>query len=168
MKAIAIFLGTFIFLGYISFIKSVYYRFKLSNSMIRIVPAKRKYTSKYIYVIALTVFIFVHRLYKYIVYLKENNIAHANSNLYWIIISGISCVYFILIILNSKYVYVTETMILFPDCVRKSSDYRYRIIENTLEFRPVKPPKKIETYVIEEKKELLTDVLAKNYQTIED
>lgn len=167
METIAILLGTFIFLGYISFVKSVYYRFKLSNSIIRIVPAKRKYTS-YIYVIVLTVFIFVHRLYKYIVYLKENNIAHANSNLYWIIISGISCVYFTLIILNSKYVYVTETTVIFPDCVRKSSDYQYRIIENTLKFRPVKPPKKIETYIIEEKKELLTDVLAENYQTMED
>lgn len=156
----------FILGGFWNFFKSVHYRRKLAGQAVRVVSPKRRFSS-YILDVMLILFM-IHRLYLHGVYLKADDITRANTELSWVILAAMFLVYNVVIFLNAKYVYITDEMILFPDCVRKAADYRYRITGNTLELLPVKPPRKTETYTITENETLLAEMLSGNYRKIED
>ena len=84
----------------------------------------------------------------------------------WCTIFILETLYTIFISLNSKYVYICNESIIFADCAKNAKDYSYRINGDILEILPDKPPRKIETFHIEEDKDLLIDIL-KDYKSFE-
>ncbi len=84
----------------------------------------------------------------------------------WCAIFVFEAIYIVLISLNSKYVYFCSNSIIFPDCAKKLKDYSYKINDDILKILPDKPPRKIESFYIEDNKDVLIDIL-KNYKMFE-
>lgn len=152
--------------GFVNLIRSVHWRYKLRDKLVRITPVNNK-TKKLIFFIVVLIIALAVYIYKYVFY-PEANIFRARISLYTIIILGSFLIYTVLVAINFGYTYISDNMIMFPDRVQKSSDYRYRINENILVLCHAKQPDRPESYVISEDRELLEEILAKNYQKIDE
>ena len=161
-----LFWGLFMSVGYVNLIRSVFCRYKLKNRLVRVAPSINK-TKKFVCFIVVLIIALAVYIYKYVFY-PEENIFRARISLYTFIILGSFLVYVVPLAINLGYTYISDNMIMFPDRVQKSSDYRYRINENILVLCHAKQPDRPESYVISENRELLEEILTKNYQMIDE
>ncbi|MDO5559814.1 MAG: hypothetical protein Q4F95_09485 [Oscillospiraceae bacterium] len=167
--AYLIYVFGFIFLwAFVHLIRRMYHLIH-ADRVVKVIAWDRKQESvKRVLFLVAIIIAFVRFLNKYLINLEKGNIDYSDIYFFLCILTGIFFVYFLLVALNSRFIYITDRMIIFEDCVKKAEGYQYRITDDILELYALKPPKTLKKYIIEEDKFLLEDILIENYKMIEN
>lgn len=153
--------------GFIGLFRSICCRARCTDRIVRLTHTTRKY-GLYVYAAAISAVAFVHGIYRYFVWVNTGLLSRAESTLLRTVTAGLCFVYLLIVILRSKYIYITDSTVIFPDCVRKATDYRYRLTGGVVELLPVKPPQRTETYTADGDTALLEEILSANYQKMSE
>lgn len=142
------------------FIHSIALRRKLADSCVRIEP---KSSGVYLYPLAVVLFVGLagYAVYKYI---KDSDPEH----LIWAGTELLYAVYFLVIRLNVRSYYITETHFISPDKAVKAKYYKYRITDEKLELLFAVKNSSPDEYSIIGDKDRLEQMLSANYQPIDE
>ena len=143
-----------------AFIHSIIIRRKYADSCVRIEP---KSSGIYLYPFAVLMFVGIagYGVYRYI---KDSDPEH----LIWAGTELLYAVYFLLIRLNIRNYYITETHFISPDKALKAKYYKYRLTDEKLEMLSAVKNSSPDEYKIIGDRERLEQILSANYQPIDE